>query len=119
MDSTQLSGYIMNAPILAMCLLGVVLAISLGGDRPRVRLLVCASALILALATMLEPVALRAAVRIYPQRESMEELSRFMVLARFIFNTQRAGAFGLLLWAVFAERESRASAARMSGLITN
>ena len=120
MDLTRLSGYIISAPILGMCLVGVVLAIYLGGDRPRVRLLVCASALLLALATMLEPLAIRFASELYATRQerNIEDLTRFAVLARFIFNTQRAAAFGLLLWAVFAEREST-SASRMSGLITN
>jgi hypothetical protein len=114
----RLPGYFAVAPILAICLLGVVLAIIRRDERTRAPLLVGASAVLLAIVTLLEPLSVRVAMERYPSPESAEDLNRFLALVRFIFNTQRAFAYGLLLWVIFAERETSASASRSSGLIT-
>jgi len=42
----------------------------------------------------------------------------FVYVQGSIFNTQRAFSFGLLLWAIFAERDPAASS-RSDGLITH
>jgi len=119
MELERLGGYIVAAPILAICLLAVVLAIIRRDERTRAPLFVGIAAVLLAIVTVLEPLSVRVAMERYPGPESAQDLSRFLVLVRFIFNTQRAFCFGLLLWAVFAERESGASTSRTSGLLTH
>ena len=118
MELERLLGYVAVAPILAICLLGVVLAIIRRDERTRAPLFVGTAAVLLAIVTILEPLSVRVAMERYPGPESVHDLNRFLALVRFIFNTQRAFCFGLLLWAVFAEREPRDSQIRSSGLIT-
>ena len=115
MELERLPGYLAVAPILGICLLGLVLAIIRRDERSRVPLLVGTSAVLLAIVTILEPLSVRVAMERYPAPESVQDLNRFLALVRFIFNTQRAFCFGLLLWAVFAEREPRDSRTRSSG----
>jgi hypothetical protein len=115
----RLLGYVAVAPILGICFLGVVLAVIRRDERSRVPLLVGTSAVLLAIVTILEPLSLRAAMERYPAPESMHDLNRFLALVRFIFNTQRAFCFGLLLWAIFAERAPETSTLRTSGLMSH
>jgi hypothetical protein len=114
----RLLGYVAVAPILGVCLLGVVLAIIRRDERSRVPLLVGTSAVLLAIVTILEPLSVRVAMERFPAPESVQDLNRFLALVRFIFNTQRAFCFGLLLWAIFAEREPASPAPRTSGFLT-
>ena len=119
MELERLLGYLAVAPILGICLLGLVLAIIRRDERSRVPLLVGTSAVLLAIVTILEPLSVRVAMERYPAPESVQDLNRFLALVRFIFNTQRAFCFGLLLWAIFAERASETSTPRTSGLISH
>ena len=119
MELERLLGYVAVAPILGVCFLGVVIAVVRRDERSRVPLLVGTSAVLLAVVTILEPLSVRVAMERYPAPESVQELNRFLALVRFIFNTQRAFCFGLLLWAIFAERESGPSTSRTSGLFTH
>ena len=119
MELERLLGYVAVAPILGICLVGVVLAFIRRDERSRAPLLVGTAAVLLAIVTILEPLSVRVAMERYPAPESVHDLNRFLALVRFIFNTQRAFCFGLLLWAVFAERESGASTPRTSGLFTH
>ena len=119
MELERLLGYVAAAPILGICLLGVVLAIVRRDERSRVPLLVGTSAVLLAIVTILEPLSVRVAMERYPAPDSAQDLNRFLALVRFIFNTQRAFCFGLLLWAIFAERAPESSGSRTSGLITH
>lgn len=118
MELERLLGYVAVAPILGICLLGVVLAFIRRDERTRAPLLVGTSAVLLAIVTILEPLSVQVAMERYPDPESVHDLNRFLALVRFIFNTQRAFCFGLLLWAVFAERESGSSTPRTSGLMS-
>lgn len=118
MELERLLGYVAVAPILGICLLGVILAVIRRDDRSRVPLLVGTSAVLLAIVTVLEPLSVRVAMERYPAPESVQDLNRFLALVRFIFNTQRAFCFGLLLWTIFAERRSAAPAPPTTGVLT-
>ena len=119
MELERLLDYVAVAPILGICLLGVVLAVIRRDERTRAPLFVGTSAVLLAIVTILEPLAVKVAVERYPDPESIHDLNRFLALVRFIFNTQRAFCFGLLLWAIFAERAPETSTSRTTGLMSH
>ena len=119
MELERLLGYVAVAPILGICLVGVVLAFIRRDERSRSPLLVGTAAVLLAIVTILEPLSVRVAMERYPAPESVDDLNRLLALVRFIFNTQRAFCFGLLLWAIFAERAGAPSGPRPSGFITS
>ena len=77
MELERLPGYLAVAPILGICLLGLVLAIIRRDERSRVPLLVGTSAVLLAIVTILEPLSVRVAMERYPAPESVQDLNRF------------------------------------------